>query len=130
MDRKSRTGSLVLSVQNKSGVPRQVRALIVVDDPLHEGWYTIQEPVQSVRVDETVQFQVDVSLPPEVEPGTYEFQGKVVAEDNPDDVHDSSQKIPVEIPPTEENGGGIPWWIFVIRGCARRRWGDCLASVA
>ncbi|MBW3577860.1 MAG: PASTA domain-containing protein [Actinobacteria bacterium] len=110
VDTSTRRGSVVFSVQNKSGVARQIRSRVSVEDPAQEDWYTVKEPVQQARVDETLQFSVDVAVPPEVEAGRYHFRLTAVAEDDPDDVHDVSQQVPVEVPPD----GGFPWWIVAV----------------
>ena len=109
----SRKGSVTFSVQNKTGHAREIRAIIVTSAPEEAAWYTVREPVVTVRVDETVQFIVDVEVPAAIEPGSYEFQLKVLAEDDPDDTFNESQRLPVEVPAAEPRPAP-PWWIWVI----------------
>jgi hypothetical protein len=112
LDATSRTGTLVFSVQNKTGAGRQVRGVVTVDDPAQGDWYTVREPVRQVRMDETAQFQVDIAVPEDVEAGRQAFRLKVLATDDPDDVYHESQLIPVEVPPRIDKGG-MPWWLWL-----------------
>lgn len=112
VDATTRQGSVVFSAQNKTGAARRVRAIVVTDEEVQGGWYTIADPVRPARVDEAIQFTVDVAVPAGGAPGAYSFRLKVVAEDDPDDVYQESQQVTVEVPDAPPRK--FPWWIVAV----------------
>lgn len=113
------TGALAFSVANKSGVGRQLKAIVEPGAAAEQrSWYTVTPALQDARVDETVQFTVAIAVPPGTAVGTYPFRLKVVAEDDPDDVYSESQSVTVEVAEIGAEPKPFPWWILIAAAAA------------
>src|SRR5690606_30349232 len=83
LEPSTRRGSLTVSVQNTSGIERELRATVAAEDEASGVWLRVREASQRARDREVVQFVVEAEAPPAAAEGSYGFTLRVVAEDDP-----------------------------------------------
>ena len=114
---KPSTGSIVFTVNNKSGEVRSGTLSVQVAGQSLAEWFTIDgehergfDPVTS----ETV--TIKIAVPSSVAAGNYPFRLRVVAVTDPDNDHTDGPATTVDVPPppAPPDRKGIPIWVWIV----------------
>lgn len=108
-------GEVVFNVTNTSGRPLRGRGRIVPLGSAKADWLSIAGEVErNFSVNETHQFAVQLSVPPETAEGSYTFRLDVASVHNPDEDFAEGQTVAFEVPPAPVPNGPFPWWIVAV----------------
>jgi beta-lactam-binding protein with PASTA domain len=114
---RERGSEVVFTVSNASGRPINARGRIAVADPAQKSWFKLLDaPERRLKVDETTQYKVKISLPPDAKPGSYKLQFDVVEVDNEESFTEGSPvgfQVKGLAPVTPHK---FPWWIVIAAG--------------
>jgi hypothetical protein len=113
----ARQGEAVFTVSNTSGQPLEGRATITPNDPATAGWFQMVGDVErAFEPDETHQYNVQITVPPDTAPGSYSFHLDIVGVENPDDQYSRGPTVQVQVPAAakEPAAAPFPWWIVAV----------------
>jgi beta-lactam-binding protein with PASTA domain len=109
---RERGSEVVFTVSNASGRPINARGRIAAADPAQKAWFKLlDEPERKLKVDETTQYKVKISVPPNAAAGSYKLQFDVVEVDNEESFTEGSPvgfQVKGAAAPTPKK---FPWWI-------------------
>jgi beta-lactam-binding protein with PASTA domain len=112
---RERGSEVVFTVSNASGRPINARGRISVADPAQKAWFKLLDaPERKLKVDETTQYKVKISVPKEAAAGSYKLQFDVVEVDNEESFTEGSPvgfqvKGAAPVPVKK-----FPWWIVAV----------------
>ncbi len=112
----SRQGEAVFTVSNTSGRQLEGRAQLTPTDPATAGWFKLGGDVErDFSPDETHQYNVQVAVPADAQPGNYTFHLDMVGVENPDEQYTRGPTVRVEVPASEKPPPPpFPWWIIAV----------------
>jgi len=112
---RERGSEVVFTVSNASGRPIYARGRISAADPAQKAWFKLQDvPERKLKVDETTQYKVRITVPPTVAAGSYKLQFDVVEVDNEESFTEGSPvgfQVKTAAVPTPKK---FPWWIVAV----------------
>ena len=114
---RDRGSEVVFTVSNASGRPINARGRISVADAAQKAWFKLLDaPERKLKVDETTQYKVKISVPPTAAAGSYKLQFDVVEVDNEESFTEGSPvgfqvKGAAPVPVKK-----FPWWIVIAAG--------------
>jgi beta-lactam-binding protein with PASTA domain len=117
---------LSFAVTNTSGRSLMLGARMLADPPAEEGWSTpIGDSEHQFGEGDFGQFDVEVRVPPDAAPGTYNLRLLVYQTDAPGEFFTESPSVSIVVPapaeqpePQPDDGGGFPIWIPIVVGVA------------
>ena len=108
------------AVTNTSGKKLKMGASVEAKEPTDKSWFKINgDREREFQPDDLDQFDVEVNLPNDAAPGTYNFNLLVYPTDAPCEDYEEGPTVSVEITKTEaepipqkQEKDGVPWWVY------------------
>ncbi|MDQ3896445.1 MAG: hypothetical protein M3326_04180 [Actinomycetota bacterium] len=114
VDRKTRTGTIPVTVSNISGRPVRIRLNLVPTPPAEAAWLGVTgEAEREFANGASDQFTVQVTVPPTAPAGTYTFKPVAAAEDRPMEEFTDGPTLSVKVEAPDEKKP-FPWWLVAV----------------
>ncbi|QRN93325.1 LamG domain-containing protein [Archangium violaceum] len=110
-------GEISFTVTNSIGRPVRARVLIEPEGAARKEWLTlVGEPERDLPSDGTLQYTVQVAVPPGTPDGTYSFHPSVVNVEHPDEEFSLGPAVAIQVsrPVEPVRGKRFPWWAVAL----------------
>ena len=112
----TRNAEITFTVTNQA--QRSARALfdIRTGTGVETTWFAIDDPQRLIRPAASVPYMVRIAVPPQVAPGSYDFEARVCPADAaPEENFVLSRRVLIEVPaPPAQAKRRWPWWLIAI----------------